>query len=233
MDKKIPKNLIKFLVGIFLVAGIWWVVKCHCINFKRFSPAAVRDYLKGFGNLAVGIYILAYCLNTISILPPIAILSLSAGLIFGAVWGAIYLMLGAMLGVTCTFFISRFFGRSIIDKLLKGRFKELNNLLERRGFMAILFLRIVPIMPYEALNYVSGLTKIRFRDYFLASLFGFIPGVIVASFFAGTLGEVRSLKDLFSSRSAIASLALISLILIPIVYQFFNGVGKHKHFPNH
>lgn len=219
MDKKILKNLIKFLLGVLVIVGVWWVVKCHCLNLKAFTPASVRDYLNGFGKFAVVIYILAYALNTISLFPPIAILSLSAGLVFGPFWGAIYLMIGAMLGATCTFFISRFFGRGIINKLLKGRLKEFDSLLERRGFAAILFFRVIPVIPYEVINYVSGLTKIRFRDYFLASLLGFIPGVIVASFFGGTLGEVRGPKDIFSLKFAIAFGAFIFIILVPIVYK--------------
>lgn len=219
MDKKVPENLIKFVFGLIVIAGIWWIVKSSGINLRLISPAAVRDFLQGFGRLAAIIYILAYALNTISLFPPIAILSLSAGLVFGALWGALYLEIGAMLGASCTFFISRFFGRGMIEKLLKGSFKGLDDLLERRGFATILFFRIIPLMPYEALNYASGLSKIKFRDYFLASFLGFVPGVIVAAFFGARLGEVKNLRDILSLRFIIALLALILALLIPLIYR--------------
>ncbi len=121
MDKKIFKNLIRFSIGLAVVTLIWWIVRCQCINLKALTPASIRDYIQGFGRFSVIIYIIAYALNTISIVPPIAVLSLAAGLIFGKIWGALYLMIGALLGTTCTFFISRFFGRHIAERLLKGK----------------------------------------------------------------------------------------------------------------
>ena len=229
MDKKIFKNLIRPLIGILLIAGIWWVVKCQCINLRLFTPSSIRDYIQGFGGLGIIIYILAYMLNTISIFPPIAALSLSAGLAFGKFWGAVYLMIGAMLGTSCTFFISRFFGRRVVDKLLKGRFKDLDDRLGRRGFMTVLFFRVIPIIPYEVLNYAGGLSRIGFRDYILATFLGLIPGVIVASFFGGTLGEVRGIRDIFSLKFAIAVLSVIIIILIPIIYQYIRKRKGRGH----
>ena len=220
MDKKIFKNVIKLLIGISTVIGIWWLVKCQCVNLRAIAPAAIRDYIQGFGRLAAVVYIVAYALNTISLIPPIAALSLTAGLAFGKLWGAVYLMIGAMLGTSSTFFISRFFGRGLVERLLKGKFKQLDDLLEKKGFATILFFRIVPIMPYEVLNYAGGLSKMKFRDYFFATLLGLIPGVIIAAFFGGTLGEVKSIKDLLSPQFMAASAALILVIAIPIIYKY-------------
>jgi len=219
VDQKILKNLIKLFVGVLVVLAVWWIVKCQCINLKALTPASLRDYIQGFGNTAAIVYVLAYALNTISILPPIAALSLTAGLAFGPVWGSIYLMAGALIGTSSTFIISRFFARGFVEKISKGRFKNLDERLERRGFVTVLFFRIVPLVPYEALNYISGLSKIKFRDYFFATLLGLIPGIIVASFFGGSLGEVKSFRDLLSPKFIAALSALILIILIPVVYQ--------------
>ena len=180
----------------------------------------MRDYIQGFGNIAAVVYVLAYALNTISIFPPIAALSLTAGLAFGPAWGSVYLMVGALIGTSSTFLISRFFARGVAEKLFKGKFKNLDDMSERKGFMTILFFRVVPIVPYEVLNYAGGISKIRFKDYFFATLLGLIPGIIVASFFGGTLGEVKSLKDLFSPKFALALVALVLIILIPVLYQY-------------
>jgi len=231
MDKKISKNLIKLLLGLAAVISIWWIVRCQCVNLESLTPASIRDYIQGFGRFSVVIYILAYTLNTISIIPPIAALSLAAGLVFGKAWGALYLMIGAMLGTSCTFLISRLFGRGIVERLLKGRFKNLDDLLERRGFMTVLFFRVIPIIPYEALNYAGGLSRMPFRDYFFATLIGLIPGVMISAFFGGALGEVKGLKDLLSFKFVIALFALLVIILIPVTYQYFkrkkgNGYGR-------
>ncbi|PJC48096.1 MAG: hypothetical protein CO035_05135, partial [Candidatus Omnitrophica bacterium CG_4_9_14_0_2_um_filter_42_8] len=133
MDKKILKNLIKIVIGILAVAGAWWMINCNCVDIGKLTPASARDYIQGFGSLAVPIYIIAYALNTISLVPPIAILSLTAGLAFGKIWGAIYLMTGAMIGTGATFCISRFFARSLVENMLKGKGKKLDEELSKRG----------------------------------------------------------------------------------------------------
>ncbi len=219
MKKNYPCLILKLAIGIALVLGIWWLVKCQCINLNSLTPQAMRDYIQGFGRLAAVVYVIAYVLNTVSIIPPIAPLSLSAGLAFGSVWGAIYLMLAAMIGTSLTFTISRFFGRSLIDRLFKGKFKNLDEKLEKNGFMAILFFRVIPLVPYEVLNYASGLSKIKFKDYFLATFLGLIPGVVIAAFFGGSLGEVKGIRDLVTPKFLISVGLMALIIAVPAIYQ--------------
>lgn len=217
--------LIKLFIGMLLVAGIWWLVKCQCNNLKTLTPASIRNYIQSFGRLAVLVYIIAYVLNTISVLPPIAPLSLAAGLAFGEVMGAVYLMTGAMIGTSITFMISRFFGRNFIRKILAGRFKNLGEKLKDKGFITILFFRIIPLVPYEILNYAGGPSGIKFKDYFLATFIGLIPGVAIAAFFGGSLGEIKAFKDLISAKFIIAVLLMAIIIAIPIIYRM-----TKKHF---
>lgn len=234
-----PKNykglVIKLLIGILLVAGVWWLVKCQCVSLKSLTPAALRDYIQSFGKLAVLAYIIAYALNTISIVPPIAALSLTAGLAFGAVWGAVYLMIAAMLGTSATFLISRYFGRALIEKMLtpqnaglKGKFKDLDEKLANNGFMTILFFRVIPLVPYEVLNYAGGLSRIKFKDYFSATFLGLIPGVIVSAFFGGSLGEIKSIRDIFAPKFLIAIGLMVLIIAVPAIYQIARNALKRK-----
>ena len=210
---------IKLLIGVVLVAGVWWLVKCQCVNLKSLTPAALRDFIQSFGKLAVLAYIIAYVLNTVSIMPPIAALSLTAGLVFGAVWGALYLMMGAMIGTIATFLISRYFGRALIEKMLKGKFKDLDVKLANNGFMTILFFRVIPLVPYEVLNYAGGLSRIKFKDYFFATFLGLIPGVIVSAFFGGSLGEIKNIRDIFVPKFLIAIGLIVLIIAVPTIYQ--------------
>ncbi|GAF88013.1 unnamed protein product [marine sediment metagenome] len=230
---KINKSLIiKSILGIGIVAGIWWIVRCQCVNLTALTPAAIRDYIQSFGKLAALVYIIAYVLNTVSILPPIGILSLSAGLAFGETLGFACIMIGAAIGTSATFFISRYFGRGFIEKGLKGGVvKKLDDILGKHGFLVILFFRIFPIPPflYETLNYASGLTKIKFKDFFVATLIGIIPGAIAASFFGGALGEVRKLSDIISPKFIIAAFALALIISLPIIYQRIKRKKRVNH----
>ncbi len=214
------KRILKLLTGIMIVVGIWWLVYCQCINLSSLKPAALRDFIQSFGRLAVLAYIIAYTLNTISIVPPIAGLSLAAGLAFGEVWGAVYLMTGAMIGTSATFMISRYFGRGLIEKMLKGKFKDLDQKLVQKGFMTILFFRVVPLVPYEVLNYAAGLSRIQFKDYFFATFFGLIPGVVISAFFGGSLGDIKTFKDILAPKFLVAIGLMALIIAVPAIYQF-------------
>lgn len=212
---------IKFIIGILFILGIWWLVKCQCINLKAFTPAALRDYIQSFGRLAVLVYIIAYVLNTISVFPPIAPLSLAAGLAFGRVLGALYLITAATIGTSATFMLSRYFGRGLVEKILGKKFKSLDEKLAKFGFVTILFLRLIPLVPYEVLNYTSGLSTIRFKDYFLATFLGLIPGVVVATFLGSSLVETRSFKDIFTPKFLIALGLMIVVIAIPAIWKWW------------
>lgn len=222
------KIFVKLFIGILVVAGVWWLVKCQCIHFKSLTPAALRDYIQSFGKLAALVYIIAYALNTISIVPPIAALSLTAGFAFGTIFGALYLMIGAMIGITATFLISRYFGRNLIEKMLKGKFMELDEKLAKNGFMTILFFRVIPLVPYEALNYAGGLSRIKFKDYFLATFLGLIPGVVVAAFFGGSLGDIKSVRDIFTSKFLIAIGVMVFIIAVPAIYQIMKKKNQRR-----
>ena len=219
MSKNYKGIVIKLLIGLVLVAGVWWMIKCQCVHLKSLTPASLRDFIQSFGKLAVLAYIIAYALNTISIMPPIAALSLTAGLAFGAVWGALYLMMAAMIGTTATFLISRYFGRAFIEKMLKGKFRDLDEKLAKNGFMTILFFRVIPLVPYEVLNYAGGLSRIKFKDYLFATFLGLIPGVIVSAFFGGSLGEIKSIRDIFAPKFLIAIGLMALIIAVPTIYQ--------------
>lgn len=228
MRRNIISLLVKLAIGLAVVALIWWLVKCQCVKLSDLTPASIRDYIQGFGKLAAVVYIIAYALNTISIVPPIAALSLTAGLAFGEVWGALFLMTGAMIGTNITFAISRFFGRGLVEKILKGKFKNLDEKLEKNGFMTVLFFRVVPLLPYEVLNYACGLSKIKFKDYLFATFLGLIPGVVVSAFFGGSLGDIKTFGDIFAPKFLIAIGLMVLILAVPAIYQIVKKKKEDK-----
>ena len=228
MQSKTVKLIVRLLIGSAVVAGVWWVVHCRCVSLSALTPAAIRDFIRGFGRLAAVVYVFAYALNTVSVVPPIAPLSLAAGLAFGSRQGALLLMTAALLGTSVTFAISRFFARALVERLVKGRFRQLDEKLRRNGFMTVLFFRVIPLVPYEILNYACGLSRISFKDYFLATFLGLIPGVVVAAFFGGSLGEIKGVRDIFAPRFLMAAGLMVLIIAVPAIYQ---AVKKKRQIP--
>jgi uncharacterized membrane protein YdjX (TVP38/TMEM64 family) len=127
-----------------------------------------------------------------SMLVPGAVMTLAAGLAFGTVKGSVYSLIGADLGALVAFAAGRFLGKGFVNRLLAGRFGEMLDKIARNGFQIILYLRVFPIIPYNALNLLAGASPITFKDYFWASMLGMIPGTILFAFLGNELWHPTS-----------------------------------------
>lgn len=220
MDKT-KKLFIPFILAgaaVVLVGTLFVQHQQHCLQcsvVKAFSPDVIKHYIGGFGPWAIVVYVLLYTLNTISLLPPIAIMSLSAGFLFGPILGFVALTLGSFLGTSATFFISRYFGGSFVDKIVKGKAAEYQKIIGEKGFMVILPIRLIGIPPWELVNYASGLTKISYKDYISATMIGIMPAIIIQVFLSDQLSNFN-LKDptLYMAVGAFVLLAVIPAMII-------------------
>ena len=203
-------RILKWFLIILLLASVAFF---GWQNRASLNPEVLRIWISKFGTIAPFVYILLYALNTVILVPPIGLLSATAGLAFGPLGGFLAIMAGGMIGTAATFFISRRMGRDFIQARLKGRFKALDEKLETKAVATIFFLRVV-YFPYEVLNYTAGLSKIRFRDYWLGTFLGLLPGAAVAAFFGSSLTDIRTNpKGL-----VIAVVAFVVMIGAPAVY---------------
>ena len=217
---KEKKFFVPALIAVFAVMILVILIKNHhdhcpqCYNLKLLTPGVIKHYILGFGPLALLVFITLYALNTVSLLPPIGIMSLAAGFIFGPVQGTIGIMGGAFLGTTATFFISRFFGGRFVQQIIKGKAKEFQEKLDKNGFKVILFIRLIPLIPWEIVNYASGLSQIKYRDFILATMIGIFPSVLIQTYFSDRLSNFN-LKD---PSLIIAVGAFLLLGAIPAIY---------------
>lgn len=218
MNKR--KIFVPFLLAVTAIIFLFFLVRNHqlhcsvCVHLKAFSPDVIKHFILGFGPWALGVFIVLYALNTISLLPPIGVMSLSAGFIFGPFQGSVAIMAGAFLGTTATFFISRYFGAKFVENMIKGKAKEFQQKLDQNGFKVILLIRLIPLIPWEVVNYASGLSKIRYIDFISATLIGIFPSVLIQTFFTDRLSNFN-IKDptLF-----VAIGAFLLLGAIPAIY---------------
>lgn len=187
----------------------------QCSVAKTFSPEVVRHFIGDFGPWAIIVYVLLYTINTISILPPIAFMSLSAGFLFGPILGFIALTLGSFFGTSATFFIARRFGGEFVDTITKGKVVEFQKKISKNGFLVILPIRLIGFPPWELVNYISGISKISYRDYITATMIGIMPAVIIQVFFSDRLSNFN-LKDpmLYMAVGAFVLLAVIPMVII-------------------
>ncbi|MGQ0573627.1 MAG: TVP38/TMEM64 family protein [Pseudonocardia sp.] len=107
---------------------------------------------------------------------PATLLSIAAGLLFGLGGGVTVVMTGALLSAIGAFGLSRSLGRRAVERVDSDRLNRLDALLRRRGLLAVIGVRLVPLLPFNALNYLCGLTAVRTRDYIAGTAVGILPG---------------------------------------------------------
>jgi len=189
MTKIIKKPWIKLLVALLLFFSIFLILRLLKIDFSRVSEEEFRNWVKSLGAWGPIIYIIVYILRPL-ILFPAGVLSAAAGIIWGAGFGFLYLQIAANISSTVEFLLARSFARELVEKYLKGKLVNLDAKLARHGFLTVLLIRLIPNVAWDIQNLSLGLTKVKFRDYFPATLIGIMPGSFAFVFFGSSLLKV-------------------------------------------
>ncbi len=159
----------------------------------RFGEFA--EYVEGLGEIGMLIFMGGYVIATVAFIPA-SLLTLAAGAIYGVLAGSILVFGAATTGSCAAFLISRYVARGAVEKRLAGnpRFAAIDRAIGERGFYITFLLRLSPIFPFNALNYGLGLTRVRFRDFALASV-GMIPGTIIYTYYGAAAGTIASITS--------------------------------------
>ena len=168
------------------------IVAIYIVRFTSVKEFLTRETLGNFldtaGFWAPLAFILIYAVGICLFIPGTLLTALGAA-IFGPYRGFLYVWIGAMAGSSAAFWIGRTLGREFAASLIGDRLKKYDDAIERNGFATVLYLRLV-YFPFTPMNFGMGLTKVRFRDYFLGTGLGIIVGTFIFTFFVGTLKEV-------------------------------------------
>lgn len=212
--KKINKDSIKFIILIAIIIIVLFLV--WYLNAAGFvSSTLFRDTMTQMGTLAPIIFLIVYIIATIFFLPATP-LTIASGIIFGKGFGTLYVVIGATIGATIAFLVSRFLGKGFVDRILKGKYKkvyEYDKKLEESGLLVVLFLRLIPVFPFNGLNFALGLTKVKKRHFIIGTLIGIIPGTFLLAFFGDSLKQLNIVNIL------IAVVLFLLLIFSPKIYK--------------
>jgi uncharacterized membrane protein YdjX (TVP38/TMEM64 family) len=154
------------------------------------------DWIGAHPQIAWPIYILGYILAAVLLIPGL-ILTLAAGFLFGLPLGLLLVSVSSALGAAAAFLVGRFFARDwVAGKIAtQPRFAALDAAVGRRGFLIVFLTRLSPVFPYNIINYVYGLTGVKFRDYFFATWIGMFP-ITVLYVYIGS--AAKNLADIFA-----------------------------------
>jgi uncharacterized membrane protein YdjX (TVP38/TMEM64 family) len=206
----------KILIFILLIILIFVSVKFfHIKDFL--TEENLRKVIDKSGLWAPVIFILIYSITPVLFLPGLP-LTLFAGFAFGAFWGVIYADIGATIGATLAFLIARYFARDWVEAKVKGtKFENLDKSVGENGWKIVAFTRLIPLFPYNMLNYFFGITKVKFFHYLIPTLFCMLPACIGYVVFGSSIFDV--LKGKFTLKFYIGVAFIIFISILPIVYK--------------
>lgn len=209
---KNKKTLIKVICIIFII-----VVSIHLLRFT--SLEKMREFVSSFGNKAPIIYILMY-----SILPifffPVPVFVLVSGVVFGIKDGFLYTMIGCFINSTIMYYIAKFLGKDFFEKIIDKKLSydlKIKLLTDNQKSLTSLFLvlRLIPLVSYNLINYMAGLTKINYINYIVVTMLGIVPGMLVFLNTGDKSLDIRS-KDFIIS--------LILLLLLIVISSIFTKI---------
>lgn len=170
----------------------------------------VKHFVEQDPELTALYLIIAKILGAVLLFPGTP-LTLLAGATLGLFWGSVVSIIGNTLGAIAAFILARYFFRDYFYKKVYVRYptiQKYENRFFKKGLSTVVFLRLVPLFPFNALNYTLGITQVTLKDYCIGTFFGIIPGTIAFVYFGEALSTLSAFH-IISSLIAIGGLIYV------------------------
>tara|TARA_Y100001960_G_C14728243_1_gene856046 strand:+ start:104 stop:1072 length:969 start_codon:yes stop_codon:yes gene_type:complete len=171
------KAAFRVLLFVSVVIGIGLAIVYRDV----FSAQMLEDLVSRFGQASPLVFIGLYSIATVLFLPG-SVITLVGGALFGPLWGVLYNLTGATIGATAAFMISRYLAADWVEKKSGPRVRHLKTGVEAEGWRFVAFVRLVPLFPFNLLNYAMGLTRIQISHYVVTTYIAMLPGAVAYTY---------------------------------------------------
>ncbi|MCW5970093.1 MAG: TVP38/TMEM64 family protein [Blastocatellales bacterium] len=180
------------------------------------SIAGIRSWIESFGAWGPVVFTGIYIVGVVAALPGSA-LTLAAGALFGSVIGIVVVSIGATCGAGLAFLISRYLARDAVVAWLgrNEKFQKLDRMTEQHGAVIVALTRLVPLFPFNLLNYGFGLTRVSFRTYIFWSWLCMLPGAVL--YVVGADALAKGIAEKTTPWTLIAAAVIAALVLALLV----------------
>lgn len=204
------KAAMRWVLGLALLVAIAFALAWR----DRFDAAALQAWVEGAGAAGPVLFMGLYAVATVLFLPG-AVLTLVGGALFGPLWGTLWNLTGATMGAALAFLIARHLGADWVARRAGPRLQRLNEGVAAEGWRFVAFVRLVPLFPFNLLNYALGLTRISFVTYLLATWVFMLPGAFAYTWIGHAGREALSGGDGLVRNLTIALSLLAAVALLP------------------
>lgn len=201
-----PKSASRWVLALALLASIGLAL----VFRERLDAAALESWVASAGSLAPLLFMAVYALVTVLFLPG-SVLTLAGGALFGPVWGTLWNLGGATIGAALAFLAARHLGADWVEQREGPRLKRLSDGVAAEGWRFVAFVRLVPLFPFNLLNYALGLTRIPFLPYVLSTAVFMLPGALAYTYL-GYAGRAAVAGGEGLIRKGMVALALLAAL---------------------
>jgi len=195
---------------IVLFLGLAAAVTLAIMYREQLDGVALEAWVRDTGPVAPLLFILIYALAAVLFLPG-SVLTLAGGALFGPLLGTFYNLTGATLGATLAFLTARYLASGWVAEKAGGRVKQLINGVEGEGWRFVAFVRLVPLFPFNLLNYALGLTRLRLLHYLIATYLFMLPAAFAYTYL-GYAGREAVAGGGGMIRKGLLALALLAVV---------------------
>jgi len=210
-----------------LLAVLLTGIACAFLWRNQLTVSQIQAFVAGLGTWGPVVFLLLYAVGPTFLVPGLP-LDLAAGILFGPVWGTVYSLVGATVGATIAFLGARTVGREWTEEKLSGPLKKLKEGVDKGGWEFVAFVRLVPIIPFNLLNYALGLTRIRLMPYVLASFVFMAPATVVYVYAGWAGGEAIAGEGTLSQTLVRVLIALSALGMLAVLPQLAVRFAKRR-----
>src|SRR5215472_521634 len=208
------------VLRLAVVAGLAGAIVWVALHREYLQTAELERELARFGRAAPILFILLYACATV-LFAPGSILTLAGGALFGPVWGTLWNLIGATLGATAAFLLARTAARGWVARHVGGRLRRLVEGVTAEGWRFVALMRLVPLVPFNLLNYALGLTGISLPAYVLTSAICMLPGA-VAYTWLGFASRSAVVGDTAALRYGLLGFGVLAMIaFLPRLFRRF------------
>ena len=221
----------KILILITIIIGIVLFFTFNLGSLFTFeslksNQASLKSFVSENYLIAVFSYILIYILVITFALPGAAITTLAGGALFGF-FGVVFVNIAASVGASSSFYFSRYIAGDSIQGKYETQLSKINKNISANELSYLFFLRFVPVFPFFLVNVLSGLSKVKFKNFLISTSLGTLPGTFVYVYAGLTLSEIDNPSEIISLEVLGVFLLFGLISLVPIIFK-----KKFKQFKN-
>ncbi|QHE50795.1 TVP38/TMEM64 family protein [Pontibacillus sp. HMF3514] len=206
------RNWIKPIIFLLI-----FLILAYIVRFEfNITATNIKNFILSFGWWSPFIFFIIYAIGPFVFFPT-SILSLAAGIAYGVFPGFFYILIGATGAAATGYVMARYFGDSILKFHNFKWSDQVYEKVQERGFLYVLILRLIPLIGFDVLSYISGIARVKFRSYMMATI-GIIPGTFAYSFLGSSIES--------GNTSMIIVALIIFVVLLGLTYLLRNQVKK-------